>query len=370
MSRLAALCRKETLQIVRDPSSIIIAFVIPVMLLLISGYGINFDSTAVRVGLLLEDQSPVARSFAYAFTGSPFFEVTFGDNREQLTDLIERGSIRGIVIVQPDFSRKLAAKYGTAPVQVITDGSDPNTANFVQGYVKGAWRIWLQSRARDRGMPTDALIGIEERYWFNPATISRHFIVPGTISVILTVVGAILTSLVIARERERGTLEALLATRITKTELLLSKFLPYYILGLLALVVCMIIATLVMGVPFRGSPLILFATSSLFLVNALGLGLLISTTAKNQFNAAQISLNAAFLPAVMLSGYVFEIDSMPAVVRAITRILPARYYVTIMKTMFLTGNVASVLLINAAFLLGLGTLLMAATYMKTKRRLE
>ncbi len=180
---------------------------------------------------------------------------------------------------------------------MITDGSEPNTANFVQGYVEGIWQIWQMQRAEDNGQTFEPLIDVQTRYWFNPAAISQHFIIPGAVTIIMTVIGAILTSLVVAREWERGTMEALLSTEITRTELLLCKLIPYYFLGMLAMLLCMLVSVFILGVPYRGSLLILFFISSLFLLSTLGMGLLISTITRNQFNAAQVALNAAF-PAV------------------------------------------------------------------------
>jgi ABC-type multidrug transport system permease subunit len=183
-----------------------------------------------------------------------------------------------------------------------------------------------EQRAEDRGETFEPLIDVQTRYWFNPAAISQHFIIPGAVTIIMTVIGAILTSLVVAREWERGTMEALLSTEVTRVELLLCKLIPYYFLGMLAMLLCMLVSVFILGVPYRGSLVMLFFITSLFLLSTLGMGLLISTITRNQFNAAQVALNAAFLPSIMLSGFIFQIDSMPAVIRAVTYIIPARYF--------------------------------------------
>ncbi|AHG21672.1 membrane protein [Chania multitudinisentens RB-25] len=368
--RLRALCLKETRQILRDPSSGLIAFVIPLMLLFIFGYGINLDSSKLRLGILLEQHSEEARDLANAFAGSPYIEPTISDNRPQLIQMMQAGSIRGLVVIPNDFAEHMARPADQAPLQVITDGSEPNTANFVQGYTQGVWQLWQQQRATDRGQDDKPLIEIQMRYWFNPAAISQHFIIPGAITIIMTVIGAILTSLVIAREWERGTMEALLSTQVTRSELLLSKLVPYYFLGMTAMVLCMVVAVFVLGVPYRGSLLILFVISSLFLASTLGMGLLISTITRNQFNAAMVALNAAFLPSIMLSGFIFQIDSMPAVVRAVTYIIPARYFVSTLQTLFLAGNIASVLLVNLLFLIASAVVFIGLTAWKTQRRLD
>ncbi len=368
--RLRALCRKETAQILRDPSSALIAVVIPLMLLFIFGYGINLDSSKLHVGILMEQQSEDARDLANTFIGSPYIAATVSDDRQGLIKKLQAGKIRGLIVIPVDFSAQLARPEGKAPIQVITDGSEPNTANFVQGYAEGIWQIWLQQRAVDNGGEFKPLINVQLRYWFNPAAISQHFIIPGAITIIMTVIGAILTSLVIAREWERGTMEALLSTQVTRTELLLSKLLPYYILGLLAMTLCMLVAVFVMGVPYRGSLALLFVMTSLFLASTLGMGLLISTITRNQFNAAMVALNAGFLPAVMLSGFIFEIDSMPAIVQAVTYVIPARYFVSTLQTLFLAGNIGSVLLVNLLFLIISAVVFIGLTAWKTKRRLD
>jgi ABC-2 type transport system permease protein len=368
--RLLALCRKETWQILRDPSSNVIAFVLPVVMLLIFGYGINLDSAAVDVGLVLEDKSPEARRFADNLYGSPYFVIHTAGTRAEIQQALTDGRVRGFVVVPVDFSEKLKRPTDTAPLQVVADGSEPNTASFVQNYVSGAWNGWMQQRGSERGEKPPARISIEPRYWFNPAAESRNYLVPGSISIIMTVVGALLTSLVVAREWERGTMEALLASPVTRAELLLSKVLPYYALGIVSLFLCVGVAVFVMQVPFRGSLLLLWIVGSLFLASSLGLGLLISTVSRNQFNAAQAALNAAFLPAVMLSGFLFEIRSMPAGIRAVTSLIPARYFVTAMQALFQAGNLWPILSSSAGCLFIAGTLFIGITALRTRRRLE
>ncbi|EMN4130954.1 MULTISPECIES: ABC transporter permease [Providencia] len=368
--RLKALCIKESKQIVRDPSSALIAVVIPLMLLFIFGYGINLDSSQLRIGILMDQQSHEARELVDTFTGSPFIDATVSDNRQLLIDKMQAGEIRGIVVVPVDFSQQLLRPEGHAAIQVITDGSEPNTANFVQAYTKGVWHTWLVQQGENKGYSTEPLIDLNMRYWFNEAAISQHFIIPGAISIIMTVVGAILTSLVVAREWERGTMEALLSTQITRTELLLSKLLPYQILGSFVMILCMVVTTLVLDVPYRGSLLVLFLITSLYLATALGMGLLISTITRNQFNAAMVALNAAFLPAIMLSGFIFEISSMPIVIQIVTYFIPARYFVSSLQTLFLAGDIYIVLLTDLLLLIASAILFIGLTAWKTRRRLD
>jgi len=368
--RVRALCVKETRQILRDPSSWLIAMVIPLLLLFIFGYGINLDSSRLHVGVLLEERSEEALDFTHAISASPFIAATVSSNRQQLINLMQGGKIRGIVVIPNDFAALMARSNDTAPVQVITDGSEPNTANFVQGYLQGIWQIWQTQRAQDRGESVEPLIDVQLRYWFNPAAISQHFIIPGAVTIIMTVIGAILTSLVVAREWERGTMEALLSTEVTRTELLLCKLIPYYFLGMLAMLLCMLVSVFILGVPYRGSLLLLFLISSLFLLSTLGMGLLISTLTRNQFNAAQVALNAAFLPSVMLSGFIFQIDSMPAAIRVVTYIIPARYFVSTLQSLFLAGNIPAVLVVNTLFLVASAVVFIGLTWLKTRRRLD
>ncbi|QBH97671.1 ABC transporter permease [Limnobaculum zhutongyuii] len=370
LRRLFALCRKETYQILRDPSSGLIAFVIPLMLLFIFGYGINLDSSKLKIGILMEQQTPEARHLVDAFIGSAYIAPTISTDRRELIHKLQAGEIRGLVVIPSDFSQHLLRPEDTTPIQVITDGSEPNTANFAQGYAEGIWQIWQRNQAIDQGETPQGLIDVQLRYWFNPSAISRNFIIPGAITIIMTVIGAILTSLVIAREWERGTMEALLSTQVTRGELLLSKLIPYYFLGMIAMALCVVVAVLVMDVPYRGSLPILFGMSSLFLASTLGMGLLISTLTRNQFNAAMVALNAAFLPAVMLSGFIFEIDSMPEVVRAVTYIIPARYFVSTLQTLFLAGNIGPILFINLLFLIASAVFFIGLTALKTRRRLD
>jgi ABC-2 type transport system permease protein len=369
LRRLLALCKKESLQIVRDPSSIVIAFILPVVMLFIFGFGINLDSTQIRMGLVMEDTGEEAQRFAASFLGSPYMRVTTG-SRAEMERALTDGRVRGFVVVAVDFTDRLARPGDAAPVQIITDGSEPNTANFVEAYARGAWQTWLAQRAAALGQEPPAQIEMESRFWFNPSAESRNYLIPGSITIIMTVIGALLTSLVVAREWERGTMEALLATPVNRTEILLSKLLPYYALGVLSLLICVGVSVWGLRVPFRGSLPVLLAVSTFFLLSVLGIGLLLSTATRNQFNAAQGALNAAFLPAVMLSGFTYEIASMPAWLRAFTFIIPARYFVSAMQTLFQAGDIPGVLLPDILCLLAASIFFIGLTALKTRRRLD
>lgn len=368
--RVRALCIKETRQIVRDPSSWLIAVVIPLLLLFIFGYGINLDSSKLRVGILLEQQSEEALDFTHAMTGSPYIDATISDNRQALIQKMQAGKIRGLVVIPVDFAANMARADTAAPIQVITDGSEPNTANFVQGYVEGIWQLWQMQRAEDRGETFEPLIDVQMRYWFNPAAISQHFIIPGAVTIIMTVIGAILTSLVIAREWERGTMEAMLATPVSRWQMLLGKLIPYYCMGMFSMGLCALAAVTLFGVPYRGSVGALLFISSVFMLCALGQGLLISVSLHSQLQAAEAGLFSGFLPALLLSGFVFDINSMPPVLQAITHLVPARYFNTCLRTLFLTGDVWELFwpCLGAMSLLAL--LMLGLVYKKLVKRLD
>jgi len=342
----------------------------PLLMLFIFGFGINLDFSKLRIGLWAEDSGAEAAAFTSALAGSSWLDVHSFPSRAAMERAIVDSEIRGFVVIPPDFSRRLKQPGTTAPVQLVADGSEPNIAQFVRSTVNGVWQTWQTQRAGDRGEVMKREISLEPRYWFNPSAESRNFIIPGSITVIMTVIGALLTSLVVAREWERGTMEALLASPVTRTEILLSKILPYYGLGMVSLMLCVVVAQWVLRVPFRGTITALWVVGSFFLLSVLGIGLAISTGMKNQFNAAQAALNAAFLPAVMLSGFIYEISSMPVFLRGVTHIIPARYFVSSMQTIFQAGTIWKLLLPDILMLIGTTIVFIGLTAKLTKRRME
>ncbi len=369
--RLVALCKKETLQIIRDPSTLLMAFFFPLVMLFVFGSGINLDSSVVQLGVVVQEKSPQSARLVSTLSNSPSFSVIEGHDQESMGDLLRAGKIQGFLTIRSDFARRFLTREESTPsLQLITDGAEPNTANFVSAYVQGAYGVWLREEMRSQGKAAQRGFTLESRSWFNPSTVSRNFLLPGSITIIMTVVGALLTALVIAREWERGTMEALLAAGVSRFELVASKLLPYFVLGFIAFVLCVVVTVTVFDVPLRGSLLALGIVGSTFLGSALGLGLLLSTLLRSQYNAAQMALNVAFLPALMLSGFVFEISSMPWPIRAVTAIVPARYFVVAMQTLFQAGDVWSVL---SRCLLGLSLAafgFIGLTLVLTKRRVE
>ncbi len=370
MNRVWALVRKEFYQIIRDPSCILISFVLPLILLFLYAYGVSLDMNHLKVGLVLEDNTREANSFAESLTNSPYFEVTKAKDRREIEEKIVAGTIRGLVVVPSYFTTFLKLNGEIAPIQVISDGSEPNTATFIQNYVQGAYSKWQIQEAISRGEKVSSLILPQPRFWYNEELESRNFLIPGSLAIIMTLIGTLLTALVVAREWERGTMEALMATPVTIFELVIAKLIPYFLLGLTSMTLMTLIAILFLNVPLRGSLFVLEIVSSAFLFTACLLGLLISTLSKNQMIASQASIVSAFLPAFILSGFLFEIASMPKIIQLITYLIPARYFVTCLQTIFLTGNVWAVLIPNTLIMLFIGSLFLIGVILVTKKRLD
>lgn len=367
--RLRGLIRKEFLQILRDPSSIAIAFLLPVVLLLIFGYGVSLDAEHVPVALVVEEPCADTAGFTAGFQNSRYFAPVFMRDLAAAEAALMARQVDAIVHLRSDFTRRLR-QPGGAPVQVIVNGVDANTGRLVLGYVQGVWQKWLQQRARERGETLNTPLQVDQRVWFNSELRSRNFLVPGLIAIIMTLIGALLTALVMAREWERGTMEALMVTPVKIRELLLGKLLPYFVLGTGGMGLSVAMGVWLFGVPLRGSLALLFLASSLFLLTALGMGLLISTVARNQFVAGQVAIIATFLPAFILSGFIFDIGSMPALVQGITHLIAARYFVALLQTLFLAGNVWAVLLPNALALVLMAALFLGLSRRKLRKRLE
>jgi ABC-2 type transport system permease protein len=368
-TRIRALIRKESLQIVRDPSSIAIAFVLPMVLLFIFGYGVSLDAKKIPIALVVEEPSGLTASFTAAFTQSPYFDPrAFHFIQEAEQALMER-KVKGIVWLRGDFTEK-ELSTGNAPIGAIVDGVDANNARLMEGYLQGVWANWLEHFAAARGKVLTLPVVMEHRIWFNPEVRSRNFLVPGLIAVIMTLIGALLTAMVVAREWERGTMEALMVTPVTAREILLGKLVPYFILGMGGMALSVAMAVWLFQVPLRGSLAALFGVSALFLIVALGMGLLISTAAKNQFVAGQIAIVSTFLPAFILSGFVFDIGSMPAPIQGVTHIIAARYFVAILQTLFLAGNVWPLIAVNSLALLIMAIVFLSLVKWRTRKRLQ
>lgn len=368
MKILPALVKKEFLQIIRDPSALLIAFVLPLVLLFLFGYGVNLDSGRTKVGLVMESSDRDSVSLLTAYTNSKYFEVSVGRDRREFADELTAGRLRGIVVIPGEFQKDLAG-VGPAAIQIITDGSETNSANFVKNYAEGALNTWLAQRQNERGLAKQPpLISLEPRFWYNQELSSRNFLIPGSLAIVMTLIGVILTALVIAREWERGTMEALMATPVSIGQIILGKFITYFILALMSMFLCWAVAVFWYGVPYRGSLPALFSVSAVFMVGALGQGLLISTITRDQYLAAQVALVSGFLPSFILSGFIFEIASMPGPIRGITSLIPAKYFVSCLQSVFLAGDVWPLFLRSMAAMAVIGVFMLLITVKKTVKK--
>ncbi|MGA3160539.1 MAG: ABC transporter permease [Terracidiphilus sp.] len=348
LTRLLAIAGKEVVQILRDTRSLIIVVLMPAVLVLLFGYGVNLDLKGLPVYVLDQDGSQQSQDLLKHFQASEYFHVArVVSNYLALTRAIDDGYAKMGIVVPWDFSQRLRDGR-PVEIQAIVDGSDDNTANVligysqavVQGYAAQMQIDWLRSR----GLSIQpAAMNVETRTWYNEDLESSAFIIPGVLALVMSVIGAFLTSLTIAREWERGTMEQLISTPVTAMEIMLGKLAPYFVLGMFDTIISALIAIYWFQVPFRGSWVTLMVASAMFMIVVLSLGFFISVLAKSQFAASQIALLITFLPAFLLSGFLFSIEQMPIVLQWITRILPARYYVSVLKKIFLKGTPAAML---------------------------
>jgi ABC-2 type transport system permease protein len=368
LRRIRALTLKETRQILRDPSSIAIGVVFPLMMILLFGYGLSLDVTRVSVALVDEDASSDSASLVGAFQLSPYFRVTLVHSMSEAKTLVLGRKVDGALLVPSDFTRRW--HLGEAEVQILVNGTDPNQARIMEGYAQGPIAQWGAAQAGSGTAFSGGPVVIVDRMWFNESNDSHYFLVPGLIVLVMTIIGAFLTAMVIAREWERGTLEALFVTPMRAGEFLLSKLIPYFGLGMIGFVLCLVAGQFLFHVPLRGSLLLLFLASMIYLLVALGIGLLVSTLVKSQFLASQLAMTLTFLPAMMLSGFLYDLRSMPVFIRGITYALPARYAVSLMQTIYLAGDVPSVLWPNIAVLGAMAAALLVSTRLVTRKRLS
>jgi ABC-2 type transport system permease protein len=368
LRRVRALVIKETRQVVRDPSSIAIGAVLPLILILLFGYGLSLDVKNVPIAVVIEYPGPEAIELAAGFQLSPYFHPAVTRSMPPAQDLLLTHLVDGIVRIPADFSRRVAA--GGADVQLIVHGGDANRARIIEGYVQGVVGTWSARLAAQGRSGQAQPVNVQSRLWFNEANDSSYFLVPGLIVLVMTLIGGLLTAMVMAREWERGTLESLLVTPVRSEEILLGKTLPYFALALVGFLLCVLSAKFLFHVPLRGSIWVLLGASMLYVLVALGIGLLISSWVKNQLVASQLTMLATFMPAFMLSGFLFDLRSMPTAVRLITYALPARYYVALLQSVFLAGNVWSVILPNTLVLAAMAAMLALASRLVMHKTLE
>lgn len=360
VTRLVALIRKETRQMLRDRSNLVVGLVLPVGLILLFGFGISFDVKNVPVAVVMEDTSPAARDAVAGLQGSSYIDPTWMGSMAEAEAAIRSGEMSAILLVPVDFSRNLAA--GNARLQLLLNGIDSTTASTIEAFINGAIAVPVQ-QAGDRAgnkPPGIGSVALVQRVWFNEAGESTWFLVPGLIVLVMTLIGAFLTSLLIAREWERGTLESLFVTPVRPLELVLAKLAPYLAVGAIDLVMCLLAAKYLFDVPVRGSLPVIIVSSLLYLLVSLSLGLYISGVTRTQFAASQMALLTSFLPAMMLSGFVFDLRNVPVAIWVISQLLPATHFMGLIKTLFMAGDnwpevfrACSILAVYAAVLIAL-----------------
>jgi ABC-2 type transport system permease protein len=367
-TRLRAIARKEWIQLKRDPRSMILAFLLPLFLLLFFGYAITWDVDDIPLALLNQDASQEGRRLVDAFEASGYFSVreTLAAS-DEVDHALTSGRVRGVLVIPPRFGSDLATGR-TAALQLLLDGSDANTATIALNYAD-AIVARHTARVRLEGRELTLPVRPETRVWYNPTLESRNMIVPGLVAVIMSIIAAMLTALTIAREWERGTMEQLASTPVGRFEVVLGKLLPYLLIGLFDVAVTVATGMAIFGTPLRGNVLLLAALTLLFLVGALGVGIFISAAVKSQVLATQIALMATYLPAILLSGFLFDIASMPAVLQGITFLVPARYYIVVTRGIFLKGTGLESLWPQAVFMVAFAVLGLGAAVAVFKKRL-
>lgn len=354
-TRLLAVARKEMIQLQRDPRSLILAFALPVLLLVLFGYAITWDVNDIALAVVDLDHSQSSRELIDAFTASGYFQVDARCERtSEIGDLLERGDVLIGLVVPAGFARDLAGGEG-ASVQALVDGSDANTAGIAMAYASAAVQTY-SARILLQGQALSFPLAARSRVWYNENLSSRNMIVPGLVAVIMMIIAAMLTSLTISREWERGTMEQLAATPVSRLEVVLGKLLPYLGIGLVDVAVIAAFGMLLFDVPLRGSPVLLMVLSTAFLLGSLGMGLVISAVAKSQLLAMQIAMITTFLPAFLLSGFMFTIDVMPVPLQAISFLIPARYFLVVTRGIFLKGVGVEVLFVQGLLMVAFAAL--------------
>ncbi len=374
VARTAAMARKEGLHIVRDSRSLALALAMPVVMLLLYGYALTLDVDQIPTLVYDQDKTPQSRELIAHFSGSRYFHVlgevgAYGT----IERMVDSGDCLLGVVIPRDYGRNILSS-NEAQVQLILDGSDSNTASIAQGYTEAlarsyAYELRIQALNRKGGGRLDPPVGAETRVWYNSELKSRNYIVPGLVAVILMIIAAMLTSLTIAREWENGSMEQLISTPVRAHEIVLGKMLAYFALGLADTIIIMGVGVFVFQVPLRGNPLLVLVTSCIFLVGALFWGILLSAITRSQLLAYQMGMVTSFLPAFLLSGFVFAIENMPTVIQGVTYIVPARYFITILKGIFLKGVGVEVLWLEIGLLAVYATVVFLAATRKLRQKL-
>lgn len=373
LKRINSVARKEFLQIIRDPRSLILAVFIPFIMILIFGFALNLDIDNVPMAVWDQDGSQASKEFLLNFKNSVYFNITtYTDNYKDIRTMIDKGQVMMALVIPKDFSHYFRTGK-PAPVQLLIDGSDSNTATIASGYVNGVvsnYNTELLKRALGGKVTISPVaVNLKARPWFNPNFESRLFIIPGLIAVIMMIIASLLTSLTIAREWERGTMEQLIATPVKAFELVAGKFVPYYVIGITDLIMGILIGKFLFDVPLNGSLTLLFLLSSLFLTGALAQGITISAVTKNQLLASQLASLLTFMPALLLSGFMFEIFNMPKAIQAVTYFIPARYFIIILRGIYLKAVGLEILWPEAAALFVFTVLAVMLAVSKFKKKI-
>jgi ABC-2 type transport system permease protein len=341
LTRIKAIAKKEFIHIFRDPRSLGMAIAIPMLLLILFGYALTLDVDNVPVAIWDQDKTQISQDYILDFKSSPYFDIVgYFDGYQNMREAIDKNQALMMVVIPADFSRQIESKQAT-PVQVLVDGSDSNTATIAIGYVTAVTSKYnkklIVADLPQTGIKDITPIDMRSRVWFNAELKSKNYIIPGLIAVIMMVIAALLTSLTVAKEWESGTMEQLISTPVKSKELILGKLIPYFMIGFFDVLVAVAMGEFLFGVPLRGNVVLLFFLSGFFLAGALGLGMLISIVTKSQLLASQLAMIATFLPAFLLSGFMYSISNMPGVIQFITYLIPARYFVVILKGIYLKG---------------------------------
>ena len=375
MRRFWALLKKETRQLWRDRSNLAVGFLLPIILILLFGYGLSLDVKNAPVAVVLEDRSPLAESVMSGLKGSEYLAPQRAETMAVAEKWMRDKDVQAIVRVPVDFSRQWVVQ--NAQIQVILDGVDALSARINEGYIRGAigsWGLKNQDRAAvSASHPTGQGVGsaiVSSRMWFNEASTSTWYLVPGLIVLILTLIGALLTSMVIAREWERGTLESLFVTPVRPLEIVIAKVVPYLVVGFTDLLICLMAARFLFEVPIRGSLWVILLVSLIYLLVSLFLGLCISAVTRNQFEASQGALLLSYLPAVMLSGFIFDLRNVPAPIQMVCQTLPATHFMGLLKTLFLAGDNHELVLKDGLILLGYALTSLAITCWRMRKCLK
>ena len=371
--RLWALVKKEFRQMLRDRSNLLVGLALPVTLILLFGYGMSFDVKDVRVAMVLEDASPRVQQVLAGLRGSTYMEPRWAGSMPEAEQWLRRHKVEAILRVPSDFSGRL--QTGDAKVQLVVNGSESTSAATIESYVNGVLALWAQKevdRAGSTGqtMAAAGSVQVQQRLWFNEAGESTWFLVPGLLVLVLTLIGAFLTSLLIAREWERGTMESLFVTPVRPLEIVLAKLIPYVGVGLVDLAMCLLAAHFLFEVPMRGSLGMMVVGGTLYLVVSLLMGLFISGRTRNQFLASQVALLGSLLPSMMLSGFIFDLRNSPQLVQVTGHLLPATHFMGLAKSLFLMGNHWPTIMQNLGILLIYAVLLLWATLRTVRKRLD